>query len=434
MTPNKTPQGSMSPSQMDMTTAPNVAKKIKPQINRYYARIARRYKAAAVCTTIVLALFCLTVLAVGSEYITYDNLTYLARDFDLTMRSEEKAASIISYEQHEGLQFAPYKTGMAVCGSDSLTIYDSSGIVLSEDVLGYDTPCLSASDKYVLAYDLGGKKYGIYNALTRVVKRDTEYKIIGADMSDSGAFVLWTRSNETKYVVELYNAALNRTMSIYKDQYVMDAAIRNDGERVVIVSAIPQRTDLACEVSLCGAGEAEPLMTVQLDSLMPLDAAFHPDGSFSVICDGAVLFFDKTGAQINRYNISGMTLVDADMARGYVALIGAENALGSENRLVILDRDGNVLLSQMYRERMQQVCVTVLDGTWGDMAASRCAVLTPSEVLLFGENGILSTCIVDDDNVLTIRTAAGGIMVCARDCMYPADFTSLDAQREEWEG
>ncbi len=424
-----TPQGNTSLGYTSDPSAQNgslsVAGKIKPQTNRYYARIAKRYKAAAVCTFLVLVLFTLTVLALGTEYITYDNLTYLARDFDLTMRQEEKAASIISYERHEGLQFASYKTGMALCGSDALTIYDSAGIVLSEDTLNYTTPCLVTSDKYVLTYDLGGKSYGIYNALARVVKRDTEFRLLGADISDSGAFVLLTRSNETKYVVELYNEALNHIMSVYKDHYVLDVAIRDDGKRVVIVSAVPGATDLGCEVSLCSAGEAEPVMTVSFDGLMPLDAAFHPDGSFSVICDGAVLFFDKTGAQTGRYTISGMTLVDADMGNGYVALVGAENALGSENRLVILDSTGEVLLSQMYRERMQQVRIAAIDGAWGLMEDALCTVLTPSEVLLFDDTGIKATCALDDDDVITLRTTDNGVMVCTRDCMYPATFTEV---------
>ena len=134
-----------------------VAGGIKPQTNRYYAKVAALYRAAAAVTGVVLVLFCMLVLAVGNEYITYDNLTYLARDFDLTIRNEGETASVISYPRHEALKFASYKTGMAVAGSDVLTIFDSAGIVLSEDTLNYTTPCLDVSDKYVLAYDLGGK-------------------------------------------------------------------------------------------------------------------------------------------------------------------------------------------------------------------------------------------------------------------------------------
>ncbi|MBR4959545.1 MAG: hypothetical protein IKY52_01460 [Clostridia bacterium] len=395
-----------------------VASGIKPQTNRYYAKVALRYRMTAVAAGVLLVLFCLAVLVLGGEYITYDNLTYLARDFDLTMDGRSEMAAVISYPRHESMKFAPYKTGMAVAGSDILTIYDSGGIVLSEDTLNYTTPCLAVSDKYVLAYDLGGKNYAVYNTLTRVIRRDTDFKILSADMSDSGAFVLVTRSNETKYVVELYNEALNHTMSVYKDHYVMDAAVRQDGDRLVIVSAVPGQTDFDCEVSLCAAGAGEPLMTVTYGGLMPLDAVFHPDGSFTVLCDGAVLFFDADGNQLRRYALSGMTLVGADMGDGYAALIGAENALGSENRVVVLNAAGEELLSQMYRERMQQVCLTRrADGD------PLCAVLTSSAVLSMDESGILSVCLLEDDDVLTLRHASGGVMVCTKDCMYPAVFT-----------
>ncbi len=376
------------------------------------------YRAMAAVAAVVLVLFCLLVLAVGREYITYDNLTYLARDFDLHMLDAAYEAAVVNYARHETLQFAPYKTGMAVAGTDVLTIYDSAGIVLTTDTLNYTSPCLSVSGKYVLTYDLGGKSYAIYNTLTRVVKRDTDFKILCADMSDNGAYVLVTRSNETKYVVQLYNEALNHTMSIYKDHYVMDASIREDGQRVVIVSAIPGETDFSCEVSLCAAGVAEPLLTTTYGGLMPLQAEFHPDGSFTVLCDGAVLFFDAEGNQVGRYSLTGMTLVSADMADGYVALVGAENALGSENRVVVLDTDGNILLSQMYRERMRRVSVNT-DG-------ALCAVLTPGAVLSMDEGGICKTYTLADDDVLTICRSSHGIMVCTKDCMYPAVFADTE--------
>lgn len=406
-----------------------VSSGIRPQTNRYYARVALLYRTAAVVTGVVLALFCMVVLAVGSEYITYENLTYLARDFDLTMDGSGEMTSAVYYPRHESMKFAPYKTGMAVAGSDILTIYDSAGIVLAEDTLNYTTPCLAVSDKYVLTYDLGGKTYAVYNTLTRVIRRETDFKILSADMSDCGAFVLVTRSNETKYVVELYNEALNQTMSIYKDHYVMDAAVRHDGERLVIVSAVPGQTDFGCEVSLCAAGEGEPLMTVTFGGLMPLDAAFHPDGSFSVLCDGAVLFFDRDGNQLRRYALTGMTLVGADMRNGYVALIGAENALGSENRVLVLNASGEELLSQMYRERMKQVCLTRNEE--GDPL---CAVLTAGTVLSMDEDGILAACLLEDDDVLTLRQAAGGVMICTKDCMYPAVFADTEEKEENTGG
>ncbi|MBQ3861073.1 MAG: hypothetical protein II779_11110, partial [Clostridia bacterium] len=56
-----------------------VAGKIEAEVNRYYARVAKRYTAAGV---VCLALFLVTICAIfvfGSDYITTENLSYLAR-------------------------------------------------------------------------------------------------------------------------------------------------------------------------------------------------------------------------------------------------------------------------------------------------------------------------------------------------------------------
>ena len=63
-----------------------------------------------------------------------------------------------------------------------------------------------------------------------------------------------TRSRETKYVVELYNAAFNKSMSIYKENYVLGAALSPDGEYIVIASGVPADTDLGCEISIIKRG------------------------------------------------------------------------------------------------------------------------------------------------------------------------------------
>ena len=241
-----------------------------PQKNRYYLRVSRRWRMVGWIFAVALGMFLIVTLSVFGKYITYDNLTYLARDFDLSVRTTDDVHTTVTYPKQETLAFAPFKTGMAVVGADVLRLYDGAVISLIEDKLGYTTPAVCASEKYVLCYDLGAKQYSIYNALTRIVRRNTDFRILCADMSDSGAYLLVTRSNETRYVVEYYNEALSGTMSVCKDHYVLDAAIRDDGARFVICSAIPSGTDLSCEISLCQAGSAEPVRTSTYPGAMPL--------------------------------------------------------------------------------------------------------------------------------------------------------------------
>ena len=394
--------------------AVRVAGKIKPQVNRYYGRVALRYRMFGCVLAVALGLFLVMVLALYGEYITYDNLTYLARDFDLSVHSDSSSFTTVTYARQESIAFVPFKNGMAVSGGDVMRIYDSAGIILAEEKLNYEEPVLVASDKYVLAYDLGSRKYSLYNTLTRVIDRETDFRITCADVADTGAFLLVTRSNETRYVVELYNTALNKTMSIYKDHYVLDAALRDDGKRLVICSAIPSGTDFTCEISLCEDGKTEPIVTKTFSGTMPLRTTFAPNGSFAVLCDNEVLFFDKDGNETGRYAFSGMTLVSAHMDNGRAALVGAENALGSENRVVVLDFTGNVLFSQSYKERITDVCVP------GKNTDYLCAVLTPGSVIKLNEQGITERADLADDDTLAVECAEQGIMICTKDSMYYA--------------
>ncbi len=402
-----------------------VSTKITPKITKYYLKVSRRYRVMQLF--LIAALMAYVVFIVGSfgSYITYDNLQYLLRDLDSMTSQGESEFTRIRYDKQGEQDFAFFKNGIAAAGKESVSLFDSTGLQLCRDQLNCNDPVLVPSDKYLLLYDMGGTGYSVYNSITRVVSRKANHKIVDGDMSDSGAFVLVTRSGETKYVAELYNSALSHTMNIYKDNYVMDTAISKDGSRVVICSAIPAVTDLDCEIALYKAGDKEFCHTVTLPRTLPLSVTFTEDG-FVVLCDNGLYFYNMEGDETSVFLTSGMTLEYADLSGGHIVLSGSENALGSEHRIIVLAADGTLIANGILKERVMGIASP--SETDGDTLAY---VLTPDAVLRLLPKGLQSDTDQSSDvfswesepigeaDVLALRSANRGVLVfTAADAYY----------------
>ena len=172
-----------------------VAGKIEPEVNRHYARVAKRYAAAGVICMILFVAYLLGLIVFGSEYITYDNMRYLIRDFGTAAGEGAREFGKIVYNGSADTVFAYFRGGAAVCTPDAYRYFDKNGTQIIADPLNYSDPVLAPSDKYMLVYDVGGTGYSVYNQLTGIVAKETEDRIIAADIADDGSLVLVHRQN-----------------------------------------------------------------------------------------------------------------------------------------------------------------------------------------------------------------------------------------------
>lgn len=393
--------------------AVSVAGRIGPRINRYYYKVSKKYMAVGIMFMLLLMLYLICVMVFFGEYVTYENLKYLVRDFSAVSVPGGGEFSKIVYNGSEGMTFAGFRGGVSICTGDSYLYYDAGGINLIADDMNYSDPVLAASEKYLLAYDLGGTGYSIYNQLTRIIQRNTEGRIMSGDIADDGSCLLVTRSRDTRYVVDVFNAAFNKTMSIYKENYVMDAELSPDSTYIVIVSAIPDDTDFNCEIEICMTGRDQSLTKLVYEHTMPLDVFAYED-SFLVLCDNGIYAYDYSGMTLEGQSFSGMRLKFASEGEEAVVCAGQVNTLGTVNRIIAVGRDGSLLYDNTAELRVA--------GVYASVCPDRVIAYlrTPDAVIEIETDGTENRCDPHSAEILTVLPMKDGAVLCGKNSAYAA--------------
>ncbi len=389
-----------------------VAGRIPPRVNRYYRRVSKCYRGIAIALLFTLFVFFLAVTLFWSDYVTYENMRYLVRDIGAMMSSETDGFASVVYNGSGSMKFESFKNGLAAAGGDRYLYFDSTGIRMIEETSSCSEPILVPAEKYLLMYDLGGTSYTVYNQLTRIIRRDADNKILSGDMSDAGAFLLVTRSRETRYVVEVYDSSFKHTMSIYKENYVLDAAIAPDGTTVAVASAIPSDTDFGCEVAFCRVGAEEALATVTYEHTMPLKMYSSADG-FVLLCDTAVYFYTQSGELKTTVSLAGGTLSYADGGESSVAAVCSVNAIGMESRVLVLSLSGEVL----YDDILTGTRVTGVEASCSTDEAL-VYLKTAEGILRIGADGTTRTYSSEDADIVDIVSVGHGAILCTKTGAY----------------
>ena len=399
-----------------------VAGSIKPQVNRYYLRVSRRYMTAGILLMLTLVLYIMGVMAFFGDYVTYDNLKYLSRDFSAISLGGGADFENIVYNGRDNLKFEYFREGVAMVNGDTLTYYDPSGIALINEKINYTDPVIVGGDKYMLVYDLGGTGYSIYNQLTKIIGKEADGRIVACDIATEGASVIVTRSHETKYVATLYNAAFKKSMSIYKDNYVTDVAISPDGKRVVITSAIPAESDFSCEIDICAAGRSESVRVMTYEHTMPLDVYAADDG-FAVLCDSGIYYYDYDGKSRGSYTFDGMSLMYADINEAGAVIVGSTSAIGNEYRVIVLDGTGSLMCDRVINERIAAVYASRNTKT------AVAYLKTSNSLIALGAEDDVILASDSDGEIVAAVPVGDGAVVCRRggaEFISPSEISDTD--------
>lgn len=373
-------------------------------VNGYYMAVAERYRAARHVSFVILVAFLLTMLVFYRDSITYSNLMYLVRDLDSGTGITVGAYANISYEEQYKRSFSTFRGRIAAVSSTSFSLYGSAGSVDISDEISYAAPRIDTGEKYAMIFDADGDRYSLYTGVACVLSFTADSHIEDGCVSDSGSYALMTRSEDSKFLITVYDAGFRAVTKYYKDKYVVDIALDKKGEEIAIASADVTSSDISCEIMLGRVG-AEDSKTVVLPSLMPLYCRYAENGTLIVLCDSAVVAL-RDGEIVWQKEISSQTPSSFTLSENTFALVSSKNAIGSENEIFVFDTDGNILYNNTITQKVSYVAA---DGnnyvyTVGDGAAERIEL----------SSGSISRKTVEG-RVIGVLAVPGSLIVCMPD-------------------
>lgn len=220
----------------------------------------------------------------------------------------------ISFDSSDTNRFHLFQPGLAVLSSDGLRMYTISGKEKNFTPLVYRNPALTGCKKTVAAFDRGGKQLTVVNGKKTLLTQEAPAPIIGVNMNRSGAFSMITDGPDCKALVTVYSASLKEVYKLYStEQYVVDAAVSNDGKRMAALCFSAKNGQFEGAVTFYRLDEEAPYATVALPDSMPVRASFGDGGELVVLCEDRLIRFQESGEKKSEILFDGKEVMHCSL-------------------------------------------------------------------------------------------------------------------------
>ena len=395
----------------------------------YYENLAARVGFARVVLYMALLVFVVVTMVSNHRLITYENLYYLAKDIGAASQTAKAQADSLSYPiSAEGSDFALYRGGLVVSGSDVVTAMSASGRQTLSVNVSYANPCVRASDKYCISFGRGERSFSVYNAFVQVHTETTEYPIYYAVVGDNGNFAIVTRSRDYKSEVILYDGNMEKRAIYHLNGYVTGISMNDEGDRLGIVSVEAQNGVWETKITMIRMGNRLGQSMATVTGVMGATCGFVSDERMAVIFTDRLMVVNADATVTGEVFFGEYAPTLAAISRGSVAIL-------SENKS---DLTGSLLT--VYDKNARESYSVTLNGDHPITKAGKPTSLAVSEKTLFLRTGDSLFCLSESgkhlfshalshDTLAILPESDKEVMVCTPAYAYRLDvdeFTKLD--------
>jgi hypothetical protein len=323
-------------------------------INKYYQKIGDRLKKLKVAFLAALVVLVCGGLVFRSEELTLENIAYLWRYMDI-IPSGRAETHEFKIETDDNSLYGYYRNNITVLRRNRLDIYDTTGRRNSTFYLAYSNPALSVSSRYILTYDLGMNKLDIFNPSKQVYEYIGENPIFGARVTDKGFVVYVTKETGYMSVVKILNNNFAEIYAAYRvNDIIMDADIDEGGKYLAAAGHSADGGDMLTSIILYKTDSEEAVREIKIRGEMAYELKMN-DSGFCVVLDSSVRFYDLDGLESAYYNLAGRTIQATELGADFSAVILNEKTLGSNSRILIFDKHGNIVCEQLENAEIMDI-------------------------------------------------------------------------------
>ena len=168
-------------------------------------------------------------------------------------------------------------------------------------------------------------------------------------------YAVVTKSLEYQSEVNLYDHNFTLLTRILKDKYVMGVGISDDASEILVMSVYSENGSYSTEIMTLEPYSNTAKSTVTRAGSMAILGGYHADGSYTVLCSDALLFFDKDDNLIEEFSLGAITPTKCIISDNCTILAYNENIVGSATKVMVFVPEGEEMTSLVLEEKLIDV-------------------------------------------------------------------------------
>ncbi len=305
-------------------------------VNEYYLKISKKLRATKYLLLLFMVASLIFTLWAYRTRLTYSNFRYLLRDIDEAGHTTIGSDSVY-FGANDTNTFLYFRGDLAVGSSEGVSFHRALGSRSFEDNVVFKSPVLCGSDKYMIAYDAGGKTFYVYNSISRVYSETLTHAIIDCAAAANGDFAVLTKSDVGDFLIKIYDKNFNLTGEVTRQGFVYSLDFIENG-KLSFAECYVNNAAIYTDVIFYTLGSESPEKFITSEGLL-LDSVKTKNGIMTLF-DGGIDIYSESGEKAFTTSFGTADIIYGDKNDNGMCVLLDTNKIGEGVRAVAAFSDG----------------------------------------------------------------------------------------------